>query len=186
VRGKEIVDGNIFSELQDRLKVDVAFKPLQPILQKVSNATGHFVTSDILNGIKAARWCYDHQLYQQGITILRETLVSMACRELDLSEYDYPFGRQPVETAFNCSLRKKEKWVIKVKPEELEMWTKRIEEYIQCSTIQQFAKTYNDLNSQFRNDIAHGGFASNAKLASEINNALLKHLVAVEAKLNLQ
>lgn len=51
----------------------------------------------IRNGYKAAKWCYDYQLYQQAITILRENITTELCviMELDYTKRknrDYASG----------------------------------------------------------------------------------------------
>jgi len=51
--------------------------PLVPLLDKIKNRTAGFNgTNEISDGIRAARWCLDHNLIQQAYTILQETAVS--------------------------------------------------------------------------------------------------------------
>jgi CRISPR-associated Csx2 family protein len=51
--------------------------PLVPLLDKIRERTAGFnVASEITDGIRAARWCLNHNLIQQSYTILQETAVS--------------------------------------------------------------------------------------------------------------
>jgi len=51
--------------------------PLVPLLEKIRAGTAGFSGTDHINdGIRAARWCLDHNLVQQAYTILHETAVS--------------------------------------------------------------------------------------------------------------
>ena len=51
-------------------------KPLQPLLHKIEPIFASFCGEEIADGLAAARWCLDHQLYQQGYTILQETMIT--------------------------------------------------------------------------------------------------------------
>ena len=82
-RGVNIVKGAIFKKLHSSL--DIVMKattpePFKPLLEKISDSFKDFKdTQDVQNGIKAARWCFDHKLYQQCITMLRETIDTLVC-----------------------------------------------------------------------------------------------------------
>ena len=48
--------------------------------KRISGSFDSFSDSeDVKNGIKAARWCFDHQLYQQCATLLRESIDTLTC-----------------------------------------------------------------------------------------------------------
>ena len=59
-----------------RLEDASTLKPLQPLLRKIEPALASFRGEEIADGLAAARWCLDHQLYQQGYTILLETMIT--------------------------------------------------------------------------------------------------------------
>ena len=59
-----------------RLEDANTLKPLQPLLRKIEPALASFRGEEIADGLAAARWCLDHQLYQQGYTILLETMIT--------------------------------------------------------------------------------------------------------------
>lgn len=51
-------------------------KPLQPLIHQLEPALAPFRGEEIADGLAAARWCLNHQLYQQGYTILLETMIT--------------------------------------------------------------------------------------------------------------
>jgi CRISPR-associated Csx2 family protein len=63
-------------------------RPFSPLVAKLRELTDRFSDDDALNGVRAARWCHEHNMVQQGYTILQETLVSHLLRM---------FGRNPVD-----------------------------------------------------------------------------------------
>ena len=50
--------------------------PFKPLLYKLSKRMQAFTGETIKDGVRAARWCLEHNLIQQGITILQETLLT--------------------------------------------------------------------------------------------------------------
>jgi hypothetical protein len=51
-------------------------KPLHPLLKKIEPAFAAFQGDEIADGIAAAKWCAEHNLYQQSYTILSETMTT--------------------------------------------------------------------------------------------------------------
>jgi len=82
-RGVNLVKGTFFKSLHESLdKVMKATtpEPFKPLLEKISDSFKDFKdTQDVQNGIYAARWCFDHKLYQQCITMLRESIDTLVC-----------------------------------------------------------------------------------------------------------
>lgn len=168
VRGREIVNGSIFQDLQQSLQaLRTEDAILDSIVDKLSAAFQGFHTEDILNGFRAAQWCYEHQLYQQGITIVREAIVSLICRLVHLPEDNYPAGRKYVETAFNCHGKSPHEWK-KVSANDKPL----IQSIINQPLLQRHVSIYKDLSYQYRNDINHGGFLHDAKPAHAFAQAL--------------
>lgn len=64
--------------------------PLLPLLEMMKDRFDRFSKDDkYINVIEAAKWCADNKMYQQGLTILEEGLISYACEKLgyrDLNE----------------------------------------------------------------------------------------------------
>ena len=69
--------------------------PIPPIINKIQDSLEAFETTDrnhpesLFNGYVAAKWCYDHQLYQQAITIIEENITTHFCQYLGVDEHIY-------------------------------------------------------------------------------------------------
>lgn len=102
-RGFDIISGqkviylnNIFNQIEKTY-----IEPLNPILIKIKNSLNQFNKGEsVLNGLEAAKWCYNNGLYQQSITILNEFIVSLFCdrNNIDKSNED---ERKKVNEAFD-------------------------------------------------------------------------------------
>jgi CRISPR-associated Csx2 family protein len=60
-------------EMAERSDIEVV---LLPLLDKVSAKLAPFESQQLSNGIAAVDWCIQHNMIQQGITFLQETLIS--------------------------------------------------------------------------------------------------------------
>ena len=97
-RGGEIcyvgnqIDGGIFKQLADWFNdyesssfQEGEFKALQPLLKNIQEKYEAFRTDNSFeNGLIAARWCFDNQMYQQSITFLQESLVTYYTEKVGL------------------------------------------------------------------------------------------------------
>jgi len=86
-RGLKLTE--VISGLKSKLNevIDSASKqhiiPLIPVLEMMKNRFDRFsMDNDYINIIETARWCADNRMYQQGLTILEEGLISYACEKL--------------------------------------------------------------------------------------------------------
>lgn len=67
---------NSLREVLQKVENQSLIKPLKPLLHKLEPAIAPFNGDEITDGLAAARWCLDHDLYQQGYTILQETIIT--------------------------------------------------------------------------------------------------------------
>ena len=95
--GPNILSGITTNRVMDcHEQVSDVFKqviaPIPPIIDKIQDSLQRFESTDtmnpesIQNGYEAAKWCYDHQLYQQAATILDENLTTDFCQRLGTDE----------------------------------------------------------------------------------------------------
>ena len=95
---------NCHKQVNEVLKQVIA--PIPPIISKIQESLQKFETTDTMcpeslrNGYEAAKWCYDHQLYQQAVTILDENITTDFCQRLGTDEHEYK-----QRTASNSLLR---------------------------------------------------------------------------------
>lgn len=85
---------------------DDVISPFPPIIEKIEQSLQRFEETDTMhseslrNGYEAAKWCYDHQLYQQAITILDENITTDFSQRLGTDVWKYE-----QRTATNALLR---------------------------------------------------------------------------------
>lgn len=195
-RGLEIAKSVVISKLINQLKALSAtdVTPLNPIINEIRKHLSTFEVSDektfsIRNGFAAARWCYDHHMYQQAATILEENIVSYFCLK---SEYD--FKKKRIQTEAYRKRIKNAFWVIsggrnikeleirvagtttldEIK-NELEKTSQKLESIFEKvplmnSLPKKFWDNYNNLSSLIRNDLNHNGMRSKPSTADNLKN----------------
>ena len=137
LKGKTINDINSCHE-QVVETFEGVIAPIPPIINKIQESLRGFEQTDILhseslrNGYVAAKWCYDHQLYQQAITILDENLTTHFCKLLGTNEFVYD-----QRNSSNAYLRNKgyreEDWKKKKKEEEEDTEWEQIKENVKVA-----------------------------------------------------
>ena len=76
-RGKSIsTDAQKLKESICRVTQQQLIKPMTPLLEKLEKTVNEFSGDEVLDGIAAAEWCRQHNLVQQGFTILQETAIT--------------------------------------------------------------------------------------------------------------
>lgn len=109
--GPNILSGVTVNQIKDgHEQVSEVFEqviaPIPPIISKIQKSLKTFESTDTMNpeslrnGYEAAKWCYDHQLYQQAVTILDENITTDFCQRLGTDEHVYK-----ERTASNALLR---------------------------------------------------------------------------------
>lgn len=77
-RGFDIINGKSINNIKEAYSnLSIAYaNPFIPLFSKISDTWEGFQdSSDVMNGIKAARWCYDKGLYLQAATLLEESVL---------------------------------------------------------------------------------------------------------------
>lgn len=156
-RGLEIYGGEPFEKVKLAVKElknnNEVPAPLKPLLDTIHLKLNSFASNNIHNGFAAVKWCINHHLIQQGITLLQETIVSWLC-ELSNLDWEIENDRKLASQAIKIVAKNKPKdsWLNLSKKREAE--SKMLQ-----STIRNFknlAEGYCRL-STLRNDINHGG-----------------------------
>ena len=83
-RGKDVVEGTAVKKIREQLDNinEVLIAPMSPLLGKVKDDISGFSSQrSVSNMFAAARWCFDHQQYQQSITFLQEGVISFFCEK---------------------------------------------------------------------------------------------------------
>ncbi len=95
-RGRQIVDSKSLRTVgmnADKIQ-EVMIVQFKPLFEKIKESLKDFdVRENVLNCIKAAKWCFDNKLYQQATTLLEEGLITVLCQyyQLDYTDKDYRY-----------------------------------------------------------------------------------------------
>jgi len=171
-RGYGIMKQNNFNALIDNIQRTELIPPFKPLLEKIKTKTRDFRTDDVKNGFIAAKWCYEHGLIPQGITILQETIISLFCKGNKLNIRDKR-DREFISACLNVG----DKPQIRLR-DILEERKKEAEKII--NTIpKEIPKLFRDLTGA-RNDINHGGFNKDARKYQKFYQQLNKFLQEAE------
>jgi len=142
----------------DALRQQGIIKPLTPVLEKIQDAFADYADNDVANGIRAARWCLEHNMLPQGYTILQETMVTLVLEQhKDQVEKSTASVREQREfvSALLSFVAQEKSW---------DKWKKSdadIAQEIAVTLDRELLTTYDRL-TQKRNDINHGGTGGNA------------------------
>lgn len=153
---------------------------LKPLLEKLRPQVERFTGDDVKDGIQAARWCLDHQLIQQGYTILQETLVTHFVRLI---------GADPMEKQFR-SIVTSAAHIIRenIPPDQWEgdaaRHQKKTRKMIALLENAELEETLNNLTAE-RNDLNHAGYKKNLQKTDKFFKNLEKHIRQAEAIITL-
>jgi len=181
-RGKDIIKFNYAKLYQDIQDLKGAFdgellplKPFQPLLDNMLHKLEPFKEyDDVINakkGIVAAQWCLEHNLIQQSITILQESLITLICMKHKM-DYENLKKRELIAKALNTiNFEKRGKSISDASQ------NKELEPLLSDQFVLSLDETYNAL-TQIRNDINHANFRKDNKkpedIYREINDILNK------------
>ncbi len=129
-----------------------------PLLDMIKNKVSGFQENSLENCLAAVGWCIEHDLVQQGLTLLQEAVISIILDEHNLDWRDRDL-REIVSDCFHVvNMKKTEK-----------KWSQRLREnrnlgrrLISSPLLMNLASDYDAL-SKYRNDINHAGFTGKCK-----------------------
>jgi hypothetical protein len=176
-RLKEIERGVIFEEVRKACADTriVGFQALDPVLVQIEKKAAAFLTDDsVRNGIAAARWCGEHGLIQQGVTIVQEVIISVVLANeqhapTGCSEYDV---RRAVADAFHV-FNDKRKSLDRCASPEL------AQRFVYSPHISRFARSFDRLRL-LRNDVNHAGMNEQPKKSADIESEYKRILCDLE------
>lgn len=90
-RGVKIIEGKEVADMRkyESLLNSEAIPAFAPLIRKITDSFSQFDSgSNVLNSYHAAKWCLEKNLYQQAVTFLRESVVSLLCEKYGLSITD--------------------------------------------------------------------------------------------------
>ncbi len=154
-RGREI--SRNAAALQQALNVSAypdLLPPFKPLLYQLSKRMQGFRGEPVRDGLQAARWCLEHNLIQQGLTILQETLITHVVTQGGFDPGDKKY-RDLASQAANifCNHIEPAAWLPPA-ANHRDIVQKHLDFFQEHAEL---AKIYRNL-SQPRNDINHAGY----------------------------
>lgn len=163
-RGLSIIENKNVGLLEKAAKdiQEVTIPQLKPVFEKIKESLDIFgAKEDILNCIKAARWCCDNKMYQQTTTLLEEGLITFLCCHFKLDYKEKNF-RDLMGQCLRAKIRPNEKTVFNDPA--------LAEKLLADSVIwenKQFVTSFQSIG-KLRNDYNHAGFNKNPKEVKNI------------------
>lgn len=163
-RGLSIIENKNVGLLEKAAKdiQEVTIPQLKPVFEKIKESLDIFgAKEDILNCIKAARWCCDNKMYQQTTTLLEEGLITFLCCHFKLDYKEKNF-RDLMGQCLRAKTRPNEKTVFNDPA--------LAEKLLADSVIwenKQFVTSFQSIG-KLRNDYNHAGFNKNPKEVKNI------------------
>lgn len=169
-RGQELADLGFQSEIVAPLRrIGAGFlPPLEPVVSRLEDTFSEFPDGDPSNVLRTVAWCIEHDLVQQGITLLQEGIIDTLVRR-----WDEPLAA----AAATIDQGKRSRWqrtfvsdllgVLgkRLPPTE---WKRSLAEHRELADAcagrlpEGFAGEYDKL-TKLRNDINHGGYLESRK-----------------------
>lgn len=185
-RGKEIYDMNLKTDIYNVIcNLQQNMLPqLEPVLDNLKTNFKDSHDKEVLNGLFAVKWCIQHNLIQQGYTLLQETIISIVEQNIQLphesvnTQQNTRNKRKFVSSFLNCYEIPENEWQFELKRFEQTALKYR------CPQYKQLAEIYRSL-SEKRNDINHAGFVDNSSTFDKLENKLKEFYQQTSDILNL-
>lgn len=159
-RGRKITP--VINQLKDDIRRCAELPlppPFQPLLERLERKIGSFQGNPDLDGIRAARWCLDHNLIQQGFTLLQEFGLTFLMQQAGVDGQDLRH-RNITSQAVTVYLKKipEADW----RPPAANHRDLARQVLLVIGAHKELAKVLEQVKT-FRDDINHGGFLSSSK-----------------------
>jgi len=182
-RGKEISNGGL--ELKDTLEDAVSIadktyiKPMKPIIDRLNDRFKNFSDDENKNMLEIVKWCSEHNLIQQGFTILEEGIINYFCKKFGFDKNNIK-EREIIENAIyikHHSLSKNKWREIALKNETK---VNDILNELNEDNYKELLEILYDEIKPLRNDINHAGYKDNPMNAKKFEDKLNELINKVE------
>lgn len=179
-RGLTIIENKNVGLLEKAAKdiQKVTILQLKPVFEKIKESLDIFgAKEDVLNCIKAARWCCENKMYQQATTLLEEGLITFLCChfELDCKEENF---RELIGQCLRAKTRPNEKTVFN---------NPALAEKLLADSViwenKQFVTCFKRIRD-LRNDYNHAGFNKDPQDVEKIINKVEEWMDDIESILS--
>ncbi len=132
---------------------------VKPIFKLIENHFSDYQENSVLNGLYAVKWCIDHDLIQQGYTLMSEFLPTYVLNFIG-EAYDDKDARATVN-GFLAINGKIKNFIFQENIREKQ--TLILNKALRIPYFKKLCERNRSINSQNRDDINHGGFRENPK-----------------------
>ena len=172
-RGLNIVRSDTIKKISTTLNGFEEKAPIAPIIGKIRAHIKAFEKTEdnaisIKNGFVAAKWCYEHGMYQQAATILEENVVTFFCLRHNIKIEDE--RRRPrINKVMNIAYRNLEESKWEGSDQEKIYFAQILEDdfFTNIEMLKRFDKL-----TKFRNDINHSGMRNKPQEANELKEEI--------------
>ncbi len=144
-------------------------KPLAPLLAKLVENTAPFTGNEVNDGLAAAKWCLEHNLIQQGFTLLQETMCSHILLEATDVDHYTEKNRNIVNKAMVIQSENKTFADWETEAQENRSLVEKL--CIWFADHEQAVEQLNNIRND-RNDINHAGIRDNPMAAKKFSKRL--------------
>lgn len=174
-RGISLITSESLAPLKSGLNTisKTQIPPLTHILDKIKKSLEDFTEDEnVKNGYAAAKWCISNKLYQQGVTILMETIFTDVCMNTGYA-WKTRRWRDAAAGSFKIKMDNipEERW--QYSQSEKEGTNNRKQKYeaykkmLASERLQDLSNLYNKAYD-LRNDIDHAGMRTNARSTDDL------------------
>lgn len=175
-RCKEIIEVFDYERLFDLLTKDIEeqIKPFHPLLEYLRNNIQDYKNGDMLNGFYAVDWCLKHDLIQQALTILQETVITYIVNEVFGKAYiSQLVYRKLVTQAFDLIYQNVPEYKWQYPASEKRVEANNVITFI-SNNISKLIDPMIELK-KLRNDINHCGCLDDRKTPEHLKKELKKY-----------
>lgn len=170
VRGRDVINElRLLTELIKEVEEINTnhIKALIPLIDKIKEKLAEFTEDPAEQDIFIVEWCLNHNLIQQGLTFLRENIITACCQLCNLDYFRWK-DRDAVSKAIYVLDLPPEKW--RASKEQLKIINQI---FPLLSPYKRYLNGYKKL-VKIRNDINHAGMQIRPKQATELKKELSK------------
>lgn len=178
-RGQQLLTApiNLKDIVTDILKKegDTFIKPLGPLLEILQCRFKNFDNNEYNNILETSKWCLEHNLIQQGLTILQEGIITYICDIFGLDRLQYYDNRKLVIQALEVKGKPHKKWYESAKKNKIV-----IEKMLSSDVFNDdFCELMRNI-SDLRNDINHSGWNDSPCKPNRFKTNLEKYILKAE------
>lgn len=170
--GKTLIDNPIFKNLKNDLNTELS----------------KYKKDDVKNAFHAVDFCIKHNLTQQGLTILQESIITYILKEIGETDYIDVQKRNAVSGAL--SIKRRESFKVqkkdKLSKEEVNRLKSINDRVFDLDYKKPLSEVYKSLSQGARNDINHAGYRDKPKPVGYFKDRLEKYYKKTMEILNQQ